>query len=256
MSGRLRPSLVLTGAMTLLSLQVGGSQAHALRPFDFTDADVAAAGELELELGPLQLLRPGAGRNVLVAPAVILNLGLTPRLELVLEGQHLYEKGGGNPGYRSRLVDNAVFLKGLVRPGSLQGATGVSVAGEAGVLLSSVNDESGVGVEGLAVVSSGGAAGMAHLNGVVAWSRAHDVELGAGLILEGPGSWRVRPVAEMLHERTLGGEALTSGLLGAIWELSDPLSLDAAGRVFAEGGVRGFEVRLGLTWNMQLWNRR
>jgi hypothetical protein len=252
-----RAVLALIGVMVQVgSLLVGSGLAHGYRPFDFTDADVAAAGELELELGPLHVLRPGAGRNVLVAPAVILNFGLLPRLELVLEGQHLYESDAGGRGAGSRLVDNAVLLKGLARDGSLQGGSGASVALEAGMLLPTVNDEPGIGMEGLAVVSLGGAAGMAHLNGVAAWSRAHEVELGGGLILEGPESWRIRPVAEGLYERTLGGGALTSGLVGAIWEPTEALSFDAAGRVFVEGGVRGFEVRLGLTWKMQIWNRR
>jgi hypothetical protein len=63
-------------------------------------------------------------------------------------------------------------------------------------------------------------------------------------------------VAELLHERTLGDEGLASALLGAIWEPSDAVSFDAAGRVFEEADLRGFEVRLGFTWKMQLWNRR
>src|SRR5687768_16247795 len=81
----------------LLVTVVEPGRAHALRPFDSTDADVAAAGELELELGPLGLLRPRGAGDLLVAPAVILNLGLTSRLELVMEGQHLYtlDEGGG-----------------------------------------------------------------------------------------------------------------------------------------------------------------
>jgi hypothetical protein len=245
--------LGLSALAYLLLVFVEGGQARAYRPFDSTDADVAAAGELELELGPLGLLRPGRDGDLLVAPAVIVNLGLTPRLELVLEGQHLYAVEEAAGGARSRLADNGLFLKGVARRGALQGASGPSVALEAGVLLPAVNDEPGWGLEGLAVISLGGRPGMAHLNGVLAWNRQHEPELGVGLILEGPTSWPVRPVAEGLHERILGGETLNSALLGAIWELGDALAFDGGGRVFDEDGVRGFELRLGLTWRMQLW---
>ena len=48
--------------------------ACALRPFDATDAAVAAPGEFELELGPLGRLREGSKR-FRVAPAVIGNFG-------------------------------------------------------------------------------------------------------------------------------------------------------------------------------------
>jgi hypothetical protein len=241
----------------VLLLALGqAAPAWAYRPFNSTDADVAAAGELEIELGPVGLVRLRAGEDLLVAPAVIVNLGLLPRLELVVEGQHLYDLEDRAGVDRFRLVDNALFLKGVVRPGALQGASGASVAAEAGVLLPNINDEPGWGLEALAVVSLAADAGMVHINGIVAWTRAHEGELGLGLILEGPAAWAVRPVIEGRYERTLDSEALSSALVGAIWEPTDHLAFDAGCRVFDGGGLRGLELRLGLTWKTQLWNGR
>jgi len=56
---------------SLLALLVltGVSSAHAYRPFDGTDADVAELGEFELELGPAHVLREG-GRTFVTTPTV------------------------------------------------------------------------------------------------------------------------------------------------------------------------------------------
>jgi hypothetical protein len=232
----------------------GTGQARAYRPFDSTDADVAAAGELELELGPVGFLRPDAGARLLVAPAVIVNLGVRPGLELVLEGQHLYDVDEAPAGPRSTVAENGLFLKGVVRRGELQGSSGASVALEGGVLLPEVNGDPGWGAEALAVLSLAGRWGTVHLNGVSTWTRQQEGALGAGVIVEAPELWRLRPVAEVLHERTLGGDTLSSALLGAIWEAADAVAFDTGARLFEDDGRRGFEVRLGLTWKMQLWN--
>src|SRR5262249_42891109 len=70
-----------------LVLLAYASSALAYRPFDSTDADVAHAGEAEIELGPVQLLKEGSKRFVHV-PAVIANVGFSHDRELVLEGKH------------------------------------------------------------------------------------------------------------------------------------------------------------------------
>ena len=63
--------------------------AHAYRPFDGTDADVAEAGEFELELGPAHFYGQGPHHYV-IAPATVLNLGLVPRLELVVDAKQFF----------------------------------------------------------------------------------------------------------------------------------------------------------------------
>src|ERR1700704_5432884 len=60
--------------------------ALAYRPFDGTDAAVAAPGEVEIELQPAGALREG-GSTTLIAPATVFNYGLSEGWEAVLEGQ-------------------------------------------------------------------------------------------------------------------------------------------------------------------------
>src|SRR5436190_12783207 len=60
--------------------------AEAYRPFDGTDAAVAEAGEMEIELGPVEYLREGSER-ALFAPDVRFNYGFAPGWEAVLEGR-------------------------------------------------------------------------------------------------------------------------------------------------------------------------
>src|ERR687886_603816 len=80
----LRRVLGVAGAVAVLT---SASPSLAYRPFDSTDADVAHAGEVEIELGPLQWLREGSRRFV-QAPAIIANVGLPHDRELVIEGRH------------------------------------------------------------------------------------------------------------------------------------------------------------------------
>ncbi len=98
---------------------VAASDAHAYRPFDGTDADVAEFGEFELELGPLEAVHdPGA--TYLLAPATVLNLGILPRTELVLDFVSTIAPRPA-PGERGfQLRDTDVFLKFLLVKGALQ----------------------------------------------------------------------------------------------------------------------------------------
>src|SRR5262249_12510616 len=169
-------------ALLLLVMAPG---ALAYRPFDSTDASVAEAGKLELELGPLGYLVEGH-EHFLVIPALIANLGLSRRWELVLEGRHvlLVTEGQGEP--RSRLVDPGLFVKGVLREGTLQDGVGPSVAVEAGVLLPTVNGESGAGASVAAIVSQRWSSMTVHINGAAARTRAGRVGPLSGGLLPGP----------------------------------------------------------------------
>jgi hypothetical protein len=246
----LTAGLRATLAIGLLSL--AAAPAHAYRPFDSTDASVPAPGEFELELGPLGLIDEG-GRRTLVAPKVILNLGVLPDWEVVLEGRQLVSLGEGSEEPRYRLVDTGAFVKGVVRHGSLQGRTGPSVGVEVGALLPTVNGDPGVGMAGLLILSHRLPALTAHLNAVASYTRTQEWVFATGLILEGPSSWVVRPVAEGVVEQVAGGERLVSGLMGAIWRADEDLVLDVAGRAVRVADANIWEVRAGLTWFTQLW---
>ena len=76
------------------------------------------------------------------------------------------------------------------------------------------------------------------------------------MIVEGPESLVVRPVAELFAERELGaGETTYSALAGAIWSAAESLSVDGALRLAREQGARSLEVRVGFTWAETLWSR-
>lgn len=223
------------------------SAALAYRPFDSTDADVAHAGEVEIELGPLQWLREG-GKRFLQAPALVANLGLSHEHELVIEGRHeiALDREPGEP--RTALVDNGVFIKQVLRRGVLQDEPGVSIATEYGLLLPEVNGTHGTGLSLAGIVSQRWSAATVHLNAVLSRTREHEPDLFLGTILEGPFSWAVRPVAEVFTERPRDGPRTDSLLLGAIWRVRDGLSFDAGVRSARIGDDTVHELRLGLTW--------
>src|SRR5262249_60815392 len=75
------------------------------------------------------------------AAATRLNFGMPKEWELVIEGQF---ETPLSPSGSTRLAEPAVFLKHVLRPGSLQDQSGWSVATEFGVLLPDSGD-TGVG---------------------------------------------------------------------------------------------------------------
>jgi hypothetical protein len=127
----------------LAALLALSDPAFAYRPFDSTDADAAESGEIELELEPLGYLYTPDGRFI-IAPDVVVNLGLREGYELVLEGRHRVRTRRAHDEPRSRVEDTGLFLKTIVRDGALQDAAGPSVALEFGALLPTVNHESGM----------------------------------------------------------------------------------------------------------------
>jgi hypothetical protein len=225
--------------------------ALAYRPFNGTDAAVAGKGELELELGPLGFVKEGANET-LVAPSAILNWGFADRLELVLEGRNVVQLGNETSEPRARIEDIALSLKSVLREGSLQEKTGVSVATELSALLPATHGESGTGAE-LAVIASQRWPDLTvHLNGAAAWTRAHRLGLFGGAIFEVHDTWAVRPVAEVFAEGEHDQPTVVSGLVGAIWRVRENLSFDTGLRVARGGGVTTTEVRAGLTWGLNL----
>lgn len=229
-----------------------GASASALayRPFDSTDAAVADAGELELELGPLGRLREGA-RKFNVAPAAIANVGLPGDRELVIQGQRevALARVEGEP--HSSLQDNGAFIKQVLRRGVLQEEAGPSIATEYGLLLPSIPGH-GTGASIAGIVSQRWRSGTVHLNAAVARTREHEADAFLGAIVEGPIDWAVRPVAEAFAERTSGGPRVSSFLVGAIWRAGEDLALDIALRQGHIGSEPVREVRLGLTWAFSL----
>lgn len=222
--------------------------AWAYRPFDGTDANVAEAHEVELEVGPVGYERQAA-THFLVAPALVLNYGLHPGFEAVLEGRQHW------PIHSSRepeLEDVALSLKSMLRSGSLQGQRGASVALETGALLP--GSERRFGVHVASIFSWQWPALVLHLNlGNDLLTSVHYTATSSAIV-EGPFGWPVRPVGELLLARDFGEGSLSHGLtrsalVGAIATWSDTWVFDVAYRHALVDGRGEDEVRLGFTWS-------
>src|SRR5258706_15753918 len=103
----------VSGSVIALCLTAWSGSASAYRPFDGTDAAVAAPGELEIELQPAGRLREG-GNTTLVAPATVFNYGLSERWEAVVEGQGQTPLSPSGP---TSLTSAGAFLKHVLQPG-------------------------------------------------------------------------------------------------------------------------------------------
>jgi hypothetical protein len=231
-----------------LCLFAGATPAWAYRPFDGTDAAVADQGKMEIELQPAGRLRDSAG-TTLIAPAVRFNYGITETWEAVLEGQIQSPLSPSGP---SNLTAAGAFLKGVLRPGSLQEKTGPSIATEFGVLLPDSNGDSRFGASLAGIVSQRWDWGAIHLNGAAALTREHHADLFVGTIIEGPSKWTVRPVAEVFYEKEFGKAETISGLVGLIWQVREDLSFDVGVRHALTNGHPVNEIRAGVSFGFDI----
>src|ERR1700681_958348 len=242
------PRFLVSGSVVALSLLAWSGLAHAYRPFDGTDAAVAAPGEVEIELQPAGRLREN-GSTTLVAPATVINYGLSEGVEAVFEGQGQTPLSPPGP---TSLTAAGAFLKHVLQPGSLQDKTGPSIATEFGVLLPDSTGSSGVGASLAGIVSQRWDWGTIHLNAQTALTRDHHADLFLGGIIEGPSQWPVRPVAEFFCEKEFGQSETMSALVGLIWRVRDNLSFDIALRHALTNGHPVNELRAGLTFGFPL----
>lgn len=226
--------------------------ARAYRPFDSTDADVAEHGELELEVGPAGYVR--ADHRSRFSPTQVINYGVVDRVELVLQGRELVPaEVRATP--RLSLVDTGFFVKAVLREGSLQGQSGISIATEAGPWLPTIGDEPGLGFSDAFIFSQRLSFATFHLNLQGARTRARNADLFGGLIAEGPFPWRVRPVLELYVDREIGAHQTYSALAGVIARMSDDLALDAGARLASADGAPVTELRIGFTWAIPVGRR-
>jgi hypothetical protein len=247
----LRRTARVAGALLLVSplaWLVEQRAAHAYRPFDGTDGDVADTGEFELELGPLHYAQEGKEKFFLTP--TVFNLGVIPRMELVFDFVPLYPQNGS-----AQVTDTDVFAKYLLRSGVLQGESGPSVAVEAGPLIPEYNGQKGFGASLDLIVSEQYGWLTLHLNNEGQLSRQDLVfSYAANLIGEFDIGSKIRPVAELGFEiEPSSGAKGYSGLGGVIWTVSDSVALDAAARVGRLEAANNFEARLGLTWTVPVW---
>jgi hypothetical protein len=119
-----------------LVIAVGSTASFAYRPFDGTGAAVADPQEMEIELQPAGVLRQNSDTS-LIAPFMIFNYGLAKNWEFVFQGQGQFPLTNSEDSASVNGV--GAFLKHVLREGSLQDASGPSVAVEFGPLLPGVN---------------------------------------------------------------------------------------------------------------------
>lgn len=231
------------------------SDGFAYRPFDGTDADVAATGDFELELGPAHWYSQGNAHFV-IAPATVLNLGFAPRWELVADFQNFVSLDRSPPRARDQLVDTDVLTKAVLLPGILQDrGRGPSVAVEFGPLLPNVHAERGFGASCDVIASIRWRSLTAHVNTWIQLTRGDlHPDWFEGVILEGDTTQVVRPVSEWFVEyEFISGTTTLSGLVGGIWHAREGLDFDVGLREASVDGQRATEVRLGLTWSIGVW---
>ncbi len=245
--------------LALAAVLLVSASAAAYRPFDGTDAATAEFGEFELELGPFGFFHSSTESN-LYLPYVVLNFGFAPGWEVVLQGRNeVLLEGSGNP---ERISDTGVFLKGVLFDGTLQGTSGVSVATEFGVLLPTYNADGEIGASVALIFSYAWEALTLHLNLQTGVTRErfrpdgtskHNLDLFGSLIAEGPRKWPVRPVAEIFVDDEFGNDPTLSGLVGAIWPVTEHFTFDVGLRAAELSNSTMFEVRAGLTWSISFF---
>jgi hypothetical protein len=238
------------GCAGAVALCVVARPAAAYRPFDGTDAAVANLNEVEIELQPAGRLQTGP-QSTLIAPEVVYNYGFAERWEMVLQTQAETPLSPGGP---SSLAATGAFLKYVIQPGVLQGQSGVSIATEFGPLLPGVNADPGVGFSWAGIVSQRWDWGTAHFNVETNLTRDQHGEGFLGVILEGPSTWKVRPVLEVFYDKVWTQTETRSALVGAIWQVKDDLSFDAAFRYALVNGHAVNEIRAGLTFAFKVEN--
>jgi hypothetical protein len=241
---RLAGFLAGIGRAAAVAICLSAWPAAAYRPFDGTDAGVANLNEIEIELQPVGGMQAGP-QSTLIAPAVVYNYGFAERWEMVLQTQGETPLSPGGPG---SLAASGAFLKYVIQPGVLQGQSGVSIATEFGPLLPGVNADPGVGFSWAGIVSQRWDWGTAHFNVETNLTRDQHGEAFLGVILEGPSTWKVRPVLEVFYDKVWMETETRSALVGAIWQVRDDLSFDAAYRYALENGRPVNEIRAGLTF--------
>jgi hypothetical protein len=234
-------------AVVVLTLAVTWPvEARAYRPFDGTDADVAELHEWEFEMQTVGYYRLGGDQ--FFDPGGVINYGLIPRVELVLQGFDFvpYEA----PSARNRVINTGLFAKAVWRQGCLQGRDGPSFATEVGPLLPTVNGTKGFGAYTGGIVSTClGDVLVAHWNAdVQILPDTHNLDVLGGVILEPPPpKYVVRPVAELFVEHEFGGSQRYSALIGAIWQVREKLALDVAVRSAIVSGQNLEELRAGFS---------
>ena len=190
-------------------------------------------------------------QNNMAGPYAIFDYGFADRWELVVQGQgHAFPPDSGPTP-----VSNGVFLKYVVQPGVLQEKSGPSIAIEFGTLLPDFGG-TGVGFGWTGIVSQRWDWGTVHLNFSTNVTPEKEGEIFLDTIIEGPHTWKVRPVLELYYDNVFNQEQTYSALIGAIWQVTDKLSFDVGLRHALVNGRPVDELRAGVTFGFALFSHK
>jgi len=237
-------------ALLFFALTTICGPAWAFRPFQGTDAAVTDLGELQVELQPAGVLKQGPAKS-LVAPDWVLNLGFAEGWEADVQGHGQFPLGQFDE--RASLSGLGFTLKHVLREGSLQDKSGPSVAAELGALLPGINADEGFGASVAGIVSQRFEWATIHFNAQAELTRDQHADAFLGTIIEGPSTWKVRPVAEFFYENEFGTAQTYSALVGAIWQVNEKLSFDIGLRHALVGGQPVDEIRAGVTFGIPVF---
>jgi hypothetical protein len=246
----MRASKRIVGAVGLAATLFMPQEALAFRPFEGTDAAVADLGEFELEEGPSGVEVGGAGREVLL-PNLALNVGLAPQIELSTNTHDMELLRPGRALPVARYQDTEVGIKAVLVPGCLQGGSGPSLASELAIHLPDQFDD-GVMRGSLGLILSARAGLLAFHANVAAARQAEGYDIQESLIIDAGLSSAVRPVIELGSSGRLGQPPVYSVLFGAIFQLSEATTIDAAMVGSASDGALSAQARIGLTWTTEM----
>ena len=235
-------TLTLAGVLLLLF----SGRACAYRPFDGTDAGVASARTLEVELGPVEYSRSGMER-LLIVPSFSLAYGAGAGYEFSVDARRFMVMSPDAEGKKPKIDDVELSATRVLRNGSIQDKRGLSLAVETALLLPTA-DEKTLGAE-LSLVASHAWSGLAlHLNGEVSKTRSDEFGRFASLIAEGPEWGHVRPAGEVSWSRDGDAAIARALLLGVIWQTRSGLAMDFA-VLTGSADEKEVEIRSGITWN-------
>lgn len=239
-------ALYLALVIGLLFLPTG---VKAYRPFESTDADVEGPRQLEFELGAFTYEKTDDG-DTFRSPDLVANYGFARNWEVVAEGalERDFEDN-------LQLSGPALFLKGILRPGLLQGRGGPSLAVETGVLLpSSRNGEDTPGGEGILIGSMAVNPVIIHLNlgGGVTRGKQRAFALW-GVIGELPVNDDLTLAAEFNGESVEGKRPENSVLLGLLWQApGTDAVIDLGVRHGLSAAAPDWMATVGVTFGMGL----
>lgn len=222
----------------VLALLLVPAVAEAYRPFDGTDAAVAASGELELELGPVQGVRIGGATAYL--PGLLFGAGVARDFEVLVDVTSAIGAG------RDSAVASDFVVKHVLRHGGLQGGSGPSLAIEVGILFPTLPAEgTQTGAIAGAIASQVWDRITIHVNLAGVYDRRRALGPVASLIAEGPENWELQPVGELAAADV--DVRVLSLLGGVVWRTSAKVAFDAAVRVARIGERDAIEIRAGLS---------